>query len=87
MKDGHSRSGPVLQHQFLEVGQPDHAFDLHHLVGVDVQFVHDDAAQGLGGVRGDFHAHHFAATAAFQGDLEFAHQILGLFLDFQIAVA
>ena len=31
-------------------------------------------------------AHDLAAAAAFQGDLEFAHQVFGLFLDLKVAV-
>ena len=91
---GHPRgeAGPqevraVVEHQLLEVGHADHPVELDHLVLADQQLTHDDAAQLLGRAGGDRQPHHLAAAAPLERHLELAHQIFGLFLDLDIAVA
>ena len=91
---GHSRRegrpeqvAPFLDHQLLEIRKPDHPFHLDHLLGVDMQLAHDRLAQRLRRPGRDLEPHHLAPPAPLERHLEFAHQILGLFLDFQIAVA
>ncbi len=47
----------------------------------------DEGAQALGHRRFDFEPDHRAAAAALQRRLEQPHEILGLFLDHDVAVA
>ena len=79
--------GALVQDQFAERGDADHPVDLDHLAAVDVELAHH-RLQELGlralGVR---HPHHFPPAAALQRNLELAHEILGLFLQFEVAVA
>ena len=77
----------AVQHQFLQIGDADHALDLNHLIGADAKFLHDQRAQAFGRAGGDLHADHLTPAAAFQRGLEFAHKVLGLVLDLDVAVA
>ena len=77
----------AVQHQFAQIGHAQQALDLDHLVGADLQLLHDQAAQAVGGAGGDLQTDDAAATAPLQRGLELADQVLGLLLDLQIAVA
>ncbi len=84
---GPEEVGAFVEDEFLEVGGADQPVDLDHLVLGDAEFLHDQRAELRGGPRGDLHPHHFAPAAALQRHLEFSHEVLGLLLDLEIAVA
>ncbi len=91
---GHPRgeAGPLqvaaaVQNQFAQVRHAQKALDLDHFLGVDVKLFHDDLAQPVRRAGGDLEPDNRTPPAALQRRLEFAHQILGLVLDLQIAVA
>ena len=77
----------AVQHQFAHVGHAQQALDLDGGVGADAQFLHDHAAQPVGRARRDLQPHDLAPAAALQRGLELAHQVLGLVLKLQVAVA
>jgi hypothetical protein len=79
--------GPVVEHQFLQAHQPDHALDVHDLVARDMELFDDLRLQVLRRARADLQAHDLPPAAALERGLEFAHEVLGLFLHLQIAVA
>ena len=91
---GHTRGkrrpqqiGAGVQHQFGQIGNPDQPVHLDHFLLADGEFLHDQLFQRRRGPGRDFHPHHFAPAAAFQGGFKLADQILGLVLDLQIAIA
>ncbi len=73
--------------QFGQLRQPQHAVDQHHVLRRRLKFADDEVAQIGGHGRLDLHAHHRAQTALLQRLLELQNQILGLFLDLDVAVA
>ena len=81
------RSGRSSADQLGELVETQHAFDDEHLVVGDIQLLGHEMAQVLGHRRLDLKPDHAAAPALLERGLEQAHQILGLFLDFDIAVA
>ena len=78
---------PLLGDQLAQVLDADDAVDVHHLVAGDAQFVGDHRLQVGGRPGGDLEADHLAPAAALEGGLELPHQVLGLLLHFQVAVA
>ena len=52
-----------------------------------MQLINDLGLQVFGRACTDLEAYHLAAAAALKGGFKLAHQIFGLFLKFQIAVA
>ncbi len=79
--------GPVQRHEFGEIVEREHPVDLKRFIRRHVQFIGDERTQRLRHVGRDFEANDGAPAATFQRRLEEEHQILGLLLDFQIAVA
>lgn len=77
----------AVQHQLAHVGHAQQPLDLDHFVQPDLQPLHDQLAQPVGGAGGDLQPDHVAAAAALQRGLELAHQILGLVLELEVAVA
>ena len=84
---GPKQVGPIIHHQFLEPDKADHPLDLDHFGILDVQLVHDLGLEVGRRARADLKPHHLAPAAALERGFEFAHQVFGLFLDLQIAVA
>ncbi len=77
----------VGRDQLLELGQAELAVDLDHVLRLGLQAL-DDEAPELVGHRGlHLHPHDQAQPPALQPRLELAHQVLGLFLDLDVAVA
>ena len=78
---------PVVEHQFLEAHQPDHALDVDDLVTRDMQLFDDLGLEVLRRARADLKAHDLAPAAPLERRLELAHEVLGLFLKFEVTVA
>ena len=79
--------GTVGGDQLGQFVQPEHAVDQHHVLRLGVQAADDEAAQLLRHVAFQLDPDHRAHPPLLQPDLELANQVLGLFLDFQLAVA
>ena len=84
---GQSRSLPPGPGQLGEVGHADQPRDLDHLVVADPERLHDRAPQVGRRVGGHRQLDHLAAPPPLQRRLELAHQVLGLLLDLEVAVA
>ena len=86
-KAGPQQVGAGVDHHLAQIGHADHAIDLDQFAVIDAQFRHHRRQQLFRRAGRIGHPHHLAAAAPFQRHLEFAHQVFGLFLDFQVAVA
>ena len=64
-----------------------HAFNDDDIARVGFDFANDEGAQVLRHRRFDLQAHDVAQAALFQARFELAHEVFGLFLDFDVAVA
>ncbi len=80
------RSAPVCDDDLVDVGEPDQALLHEGLALGDLELLHDEALEA--GRHGRFHLEpdDRSALAPLQRRFEQAHQILGLFLDLDIAV-
>ncbi len=78
---------PVDADELAELVERQHAVDQEDLVVAHAELAGDEVAQLLrhGGV--DLETDDLAEAPALQRGLELAHQVLGLFLDFEVAVA
>ena len=86
-KDRPQQVRPTVEHQFLEVRRTDHAGQFDHIVVAHAQFAHNRFAQRLRSASRDRQAHDFTPTPPFERHLEFPHEVFGLILDLDIAVA
>ncbi len=77
----------AVQHQFLQVGNPQQTAHLYLFGPGHVQFLHDQRCQVFGGTGADLQPDHLAPPPPLQRGFKLAHQILGLVLQFQVAVA
>ena len=79
--------GPVEAHELGQLVERQHAVDQEHLVVAAGERALHEAPQ-LRRHRGfDLEPDHRAAPAPLEHGLELAHQVFGLFLDFDFAVA
>ena len=78
---------PVDGDKLREIVQGQQAVDQEDLVGRHGQRLGDELAQAFRHRRLDLEADHRAAAAALERALEEADQVLGLFLDLDVAVA
>ena len=74
-------------HELRQRGEAEHAVDDDHIALFGFDLAHDKGAQVLRHRSFDLEAHDVAQPALFQARFELAHQVLGLFLDFDVAVA
>ena len=79
--------GPVIDDQLGDVGNADDALDLDHLGRADADLLADQPFQRRRRAGAEIEPDGAAAAPALERGLELAHQVLGLFLDLQIAVA
>ena len=77
----------AVQHQFLQIGNAQQTAHLYRLGLGHMQLLHDQRCQLLGRSGADFQADHLAAPPPLQRRFKLAHQVLGLILDLQVAVA
>ena len=84
---GNFRSGTVGRDQLRQLGQAQHAVDQDHVLRLGLQALDDEVAQIVGHRGLDLDPHHRAQAALLQPRLELAHQVFGLFLDLDVAVA
>ncbi len=70
-----------------QIVEAEHALDDEQLVAGDFELLRHELAQVLGHGGLDFEPDDAAAPALLQRRLEQPHEILGLFLDFEVAVA
>ena len=77
----------AAQDQFLEVRHADHPTDRDHIGIGHMEFLHDQGLQLRWCGGGDLEPDHLSPPAALQGGFKLAHQIFGLVLYLQIAVA
>mmetsp|Transcript_9061 Transcript_9061/g.15098 ORF Transcript_9061/g.15098 Transcript_9061/m.15098 type:complete len:232 (+) Transcript_9061:120-815(+) len=76
----------IIQDHFFEVCEANHSVDVDHFVAGYLKLFHNQLFKACRSVGGDFKAHNFATAASLQGNLKFAHEVLGLVFDLQIAV-
>ena len=80
---------PVVDDHRLDVAEVEHAVELEHVhvLARDLELVEDEVAQLARHVRVDRDRDQVAAAAALQRALEQQHEIFGLLLDLDVAVA
>jgi len=76
-----------IEDQLRRVGISHHAIATHHAGIVGTKLARHEMTQLFRAFAIDFKPHHRSPAAAFQGAFEIAHQVFGLFLDFDVAVA
>jgi hypothetical protein len=79
--------GAVIDDQLGDVRDADRAVDLDHFVSRHAQVFADQALERVRRAAIEREPDRPAPAAALERGLELAHQVLGLFLDFQVAVA
>jgi hypothetical protein len=79
--------GSLVEDQLRGVGIPDNAIATHHAGIIGTKFTRHEMTQLFRAFAIDFKPHHRSPAAAFQGSFEIAHQVFGLFLDFDVTVA
>ncbi len=84
---GELEIGPRQADDLGQILHRQHAVERDDLLGLDVEFLGDEGAQVRRHMGVGLQPDHRAAPAPLERGLEQAHEILGLFLDFQIAVA
>ena len=79
--------GPIERDQTRQFVQTEHAVDQHDAGREHVDVAGDELAQALGHAGFDLQADDRTAPAQLQRALIEANEVLGLFLDFDVAVA
>ena len=79
--------GPLFQYEPAGIGQAKQMIDKDNFRGLEIEVIGDELTQIRRHRTAAEHLDDRAAAAAFEQRLEQAHQILGLFFDFDIAVA
>ncbi len=79
--------GPLIGDHLSQLRHAQQPVHQLHVLFLRMQLLGDKAAQLFGHARLDLQAHQHPAAALLEQRLELAHQILGLFLDLDIAVA
>ena len=78
---------PVFIDQLAQIPHPKKAICFRHKCLITAQFPADQLGQFLGHTRFYFQPDNTPASPPLNGAAEIAHQILGLFLNFNIAIA
>ena len=79
--------GAIVADQFVDRLQAKHAVDDDDIARIGLGFVHDEIAQVFRHRGLDLQAHDIAQAALLQRRLVLTHEVFGLFLDFDVAVA
>ena len=79
--------GTFVQNKLSERGRSDHSIEFEHLGLAHLQFLHDEFPEISRRARRDRKVDDSSPPAPLERGFELAHEILGLFLKFQVAVA
>jgi hypothetical protein len=80
------QAGPIVDNQFANIRQPDHALEAENIMPGDIQLGLDKIEQIARNLVIHGQADNAAPAPSLQGAFERAHQVLGFLVDFHFAV-